>query len=239
MSAGAVLQVVEFLGLPGAGKSTLADRLLARLAARGLACGGAVDLARLRGGRIRHYTRAAKFVYQRGRHVPAAMRLAAAVTPATSARWWLAAKLAMWPYRLGIAQARRFETLVLDQGPLQSAWIVLLEGSLLDDRVLADALNDLLADDARAFAFIYVDIAPEVAAVRIETRGPMDAPFDRGRTETQRRLASHRQQLERVLRVALERTGAPVLRLDGSASLDENDRRIDAFLDGLAGRPVV
>jgi hypothetical protein len=34
-------------------------------------------------------------------------------------------------------------------------------------------------------------------------------------------------------------TGAPLLRLDGSAPLDENDRRTDAFLDGLSTRSVV
>jgi hypothetical protein len=123
---------------------------------------------------------------------------------------------------------------VLDQGPLQNAWIVLLDGSLQDDRVLGDALEDLLAGNALAFAFVHVDIDPELAAERVETRGPMFPPFDRGPVETLRALSSNRESMERVLRVALGRTGAPVLRLDGSAPLEENDRRIDAFIDGLS-----
>jgi thymidylate kinase len=225
--------VIEFLGLPGAGKTTMAERLVRRLDAGGLACGDSAGVGRWRGGRVQHYARLATYTLRRCRYVPSALRLAAAVRPPSVARWRYAAMLTVWAYRLSLVRRRRYDALVLDQGPLQSAWCVLLEGSLRSEPALRNAVGNLLVGQPLAFAFIHVDVPPEVAAVRIERRGPMAAPFHRGRLDTQRLLAGHRAQLQRVLDLAVDLTGAPVLRLDGSASLEVNDRRIDAFVNRL------
>ena len=225
--------VIEFLGLPGAGKTTMAERLVRRLGAGGLACGDSAGVGRLRGGRAEHYARLAIHTLARWRSVPPAMRLAAAVTPPRLARWRYATMLTVWAYRLSLVRRRRYDALVLDQGPLQTAWCVLLEGSLRSEPALRNVVGGLLTGQALSFAFIHVDVAPEIAAVRIERRGPMAAPFDRGQMETRRLLTGHRAQLEQVLDLAASLTGAPVLRLDGSAPLEVNDRRIDDFVSRL------
>lgn len=225
------LPVIEFLGLPGAGKSTLAHRLQSRLAARGAVCGDLKGIARLKGGRAEHYARLAKFSVKRGRVFRPAARLAASVAPWNPTCWWFAVELALWSYRLSMIHKRTFDILVLDHGPLQSAWCVLLKGPLRNEQALSDALTYLLARRQLQLAFVYVDVAPELASRRIEARGPMNRPFHRGRKETERLLSSHREQLDRVLGIAERRTGSPVLRLDGSAPLEENDRRLDAFVE--------
>jgi hypothetical protein len=163
------------------------------------------------------------------------MRLAAAVTPASMLRWRFAAKLATWPYRLSLAQ-RHHNTLVLDQGPLQSAWCVLLDGELREEGALRAEVHDLLADGCLTFALVYVDVAPELAADRIAARGPMAPPFHRDRAETLRLLTAHRQHLARILQIAEEYAGAPALRVDGSAPLEQNDGRIAAFVVRLPRR---
>jgi thymidylate kinase len=232
------LPVVEFLGLPGAGKSTLTRRLLSRLGGRGLACGDLKSIARLKGGRAEHYARLAKFSMKRGRVFRPAARLAVSVAPWSPGCWWFALELALWSYRLSMIHKRTMDILILDHGPLQSAWCVLLKGPLRDERALSDALSYLLARRQLRLAFVYVTVPPELAARRIETRGPMNRPFHRGRGQTERLLSSHRDELDRVLEIAERRTGAPVLRLDGTAPLDENDRRLDEFVEPLTHRNV-
>ena len=108
---------------------------------------------------------------------------------------------------------RHYDTLVLDQGPLQSAWCVLLDGELREEGALRAAVHDLLADGCFAFAFVHVDVTPELAADRIAPRGAMAPPFHRGRAETLRLLTAHRQHFARRVRAltAQARTSAYVL----------------------------
>lgn len=198
-----------------------------------MACGDRDLVGRLGKSRAVHYARLASFTLGRGRYVPAMVRLAAAVRPSTVVRIRSAAKLAVWPYRLSVARARGFETVVLDQGILQSAWCVLLEGSLRREAALEEALSEVLSGCAASFAFISLDLDATLAAARIQARGPMAAPFNRGEPETLRLLAEHRDHLEQVVTAGVRATGAPHLRLDASTPLAENTARIDAFVDDV------
>ena len=235
---GGLLTVFELVGLPGAGKTTLARGLLSRLAAEGRACGER-DLAERRGiSRANHLSRVAKFTLARGRHFPAALRLAAAVKPPTVARMRLAGKLAVWPYRLAVARAQGNEVVVLDQGVLQSAWSVLLEGSLRREHLLREAIEEVLAGCDATFAFISVELDVVRAAARIHARDAMYAPFNRSEEETLQLLSRHAEQLDRVVAAGLRATGAPHLRLDGSNPLAESAARVDAFVDSVLGSAV-
>jgi hypothetical protein len=160
------------------------------------------------------------------------------VSPPTAARLRFAAKLAVWPYRLSVARARGFETVVLDQGILQSAWCVLLEGSLRRESLLEGALAELLSGCVASFAFISLDLDATLAAARIQARGLMDAPFNRSDPETVRLLAAHREHLEQVVAAGVRASGAPHLRLDASSPVSENTARIDAFVDTVLGSLV-
>ena len=141
---GGHLTVFELVGPPGAGKTTLARNLLARLAVQGRTCGELDTIGRLGDSRAEHLIRLAGFTLARG-HLPSTLRFAASVRPPTRVRLWFTAKLAAWPYRLSVARARGYDAVVLDQGILQSAWCVLRAGSLRREAMLQEAIQDLLA----------------------------------------------------------------------------------------------
>lgn len=235
---GSPLTVFELVGLPGSGKTTLARGLLDRLASEGRSWADRDRIGRLSRSRAGHLARLTAFTLARGRYVPAAFRLGAAVHPPSTARLRFAAKLAIWPYRLSVARARGYDTVVLDQGILQSAWCVLLEGSLRREDLLHKAIEEVIAGCDATFAFITVGLDIPSAAARIKARGPMAAPFDRGEAETLRLLGEHAEQMERVIEAGVRVTGAPHLRVDGSRPLAESGALIDAFVDSVTGSAV-
>lgn len=232
------MTVFEFVGVPGGGKTTLAQALLARLTGQGMACGDRCLHRRLGHSRASHYARLAGFTLSRGRHLPATLRFAGAVRPLTDVRMWFAAKLLVWPYRLSVARAQGYDAVVLDQGILQGVWCVLRAGSLGREALLQEAIRELVAACAAPFAFISVDVDTRLAAVRMEARGPLVAPFSLGKQETRWLLDEHREELEWVVAAGLQVTGAPHLRIDGSRPLAENGARINEFVDGVLGSRV-
>ena len=231
--------VIEFLGLPGAGKSSLAGQLLRQQQPAGRIRGLREIIGGPKRGRTERYARLAAFTVTQPRHLLSAMRLAAKVTPTRRLRWWFAAKLATWPYYLSLMHRHDCDTLVLDQGPLQSTWCVLLDGELREKGALRAAVQDVLTNSGFTFALVYVDIAPELAADRIAARGPMAPPFHRDRAETLRLLVAHRQHLEQIVEIAEEHAGLPVLRVDGNTPLELNAAGIAAFVDQLLAQPAV
>ena len=230
--------VIEFLGLPGGGKSSLVEHLLRRLQADGRSYGRREFMGRPERGRLQHYARMAAFVVTRPRHLLTSMRLAAKVTPTRSLRWQFAAKLATWHYHLSRLYRRRYDVLVLDQGAFQGTWCVLLDGELREEGALRAAVQNVLADRCFAYALVYVDIAPELAADRIAARGPMGPPFHQGRAETLRLLVAHRQHFSQIVKIAEEDAGIPVLRVDGNAPLTQNEARLAAFVERLLKQPA-
>ena len=236
---GGSLTVFELVGLPGAGKTTLARGLLESLAEQGRACNEGGVIERQGDSRAGHLTRLASFTLARGRHIPSTLRFAAAVRPPTDVRVWFTGKLAVWPYRISVARARGYEVVVLDQGVLQSAWCVLRAGSLRREALLHEAIREVVAACAAPFAFISVDIDAGVAAARLAARGPLQAPFNLGKQETRWLLVEHREELERVVAAGLRVTGAPHLRIDGARPLAENAARINEFVEGVLASPGI
>jgi thymidylate kinase len=98
------------------------------------------------------------------------------------------------------------------------------------------ALDGILRSVRLSFAFVYFDVAVEVALERIQRRPTMKSHFDRIDAAAARRLlTAHKEHLERILAHAVDLTNAPCHRVDASRSLDENYHDVAQFVDQMSG----
>ncbi len=190
--------VVELAGLPGSGKSALAEALVARLRADGVPCeiGDAIVSARVR-REVRVLRRGALGVAQAARAPVMAWRAAGLIARSgQSSRRDVAAVLAQWlaTEQLAIRGRRASGVRLLEEGLVQTTWTATLRS------------RDLDAADLWATA---------PAASRPQLVLHLDVPVDLAA----HRLSSRRSQHSRVQRVAPRRRVAELRR--GQALLDE------------------
>ncbi|AGB38812.1 AAA family ATPase [Natronococcus occultus] len=179
--------VVEFFGVPGAGKSTIAHRLGRRLAADGYPVTEPTytlvhDRTRMR----RYLAKMGYAAFAIGRRPDRALssgRLLAATdqpTPATAGKLLL-----NWLFVRGVVDAHRGDGVrLLDQGLSQAVWSVALRA----DRDYLTALSERAVNTlsrAGPARIVVVEIAPETARDRLEARATDESrisPADTGAT---------------------------------------------------------
>ena len=168
--------VVEFCGLPGGGKSTLARTVVAQLRLRGVPT--TEVMARLgpdaaRAGRLSR--KVAAMVTAAAE--PGSARLAVNVgfrSGQHDRRDQLARPVNLLVVRHSVRRARRRRGVhVLDQGPLQEWWSAALRAD--EGRVLALAAID---PAERADLVVRVDAPVEVLVARLEARGPRQSRLE-------------------------------------------------------------
>jgi hypothetical protein len=210
----ASVTVLEFVGLPGAGKSEIARRLPRALQARGYACAPRIPIG-ARGGTSR-WSGAGRILTTNLPTLGSAARLALAGRPYYPGRLHHALRVPAWPRRWELARIEGLDVMVLEEGLVQNLWGVLLGGDASPD----EADHTLRAVMARrpgvSFAFVHVDVDAETALRRIAGRGKPSKRIDRAPDPERRRLlTTHAPQLEELLRRASAIAQAPVLRVDG------------------------
>jgi thymidylate kinase len=229
--------IIEFVGLSGAGKTTVAERVLARMRSQGLACADRQLIGGRGVARAIHYSRVAAFNLRNRQHIPLALRYGLAVKPFRRSRVRDALKLSAWAYRLNVARVMNVDVVLLDQGVVQQAWSPLLGGQLHNERLLCAALDSVLRSAQLSFAYVYFDVAIEVASERIASRPTMKSYFDgMAPAAAKTLLAAHKEHLERILAYAVDVTDAPCRRVDGNRSLDESCEDVARFVDQVTRR---
>lgn len=233
--------VVELVGLPGAGKSTLAARLLEELTALGYDCAGR-ELLRANGERsvlakveeIRFWLR--HFVLLRS--VVLAILAAGASGPEARRH---AARLGRWASGFERLNHAGHEIVLLDQGVVQQAWSSLFRAPSGRSRLLQ--LLDLILRDAPArLTFVYCDVPLDMALQRIAARPEGRSAFD-GMDQVQARelLGSHGRELRELFAHSVETLAASHVTVDTGKDMTESCRAVLEFVKSLvptgASRP--
>ena len=161
--------VVEFFGLPGAGKSTLARTVVAQLRLRGVPTTEVMARLGPDAGRAARLSRKVAALVA-GATEPGSVRLAANVglrSGQHDRRDQIARPANLLVVRHSVRRARRRTGIhVLDQGPLQEWWSAALRAD--HARVLAYAALD---PAERADLIVRVDAPIDVLVARLDARG--------------------------------------------------------------------
>jgi thymidylate kinase len=168
--------VIEFAGVPGAGKSTLARRLGKQLRSAGLPV--TEPTYRLAHGvtNTRRYLAKTRYAVCASATDPRRTASHARVVASTAqpTRRALVKTTFNWLFVHGVLTARHADDwTILDQGLSQAAWSVALSATRDRIPILCEAAVDSLARTERALVVV-VDIAPETARERLDARSTDD-----------------------------------------------------------------
>lgn len=226
--------VVEFVGLPGAGKTTVAGRLAAELSAEGFFCGSRQLVSGQELPRLVRYLRLGSFYL---RHLPdlqASLQLGMS-SPSVTPVWILRTLrfVSVWTHWIELARRSEYHTILLDQGVVQGAWSLMLRGTWRG-RALDQAVCRTILTARLPYCLVYFDLPIEIAVERITWRPSMDSSFDRlDRQSAQRRLELEGGRLAQLFERTVEQTGIPHIRVDATRSVTQICSEVRTFLGAV------
>lgn len=216
-------RLIECVGLPGAGKTSLAAALLERLGGR-MASRKSLSADWRSRPALERIAWAAAGLCDRGTALPAA-RLLAGARASRDSRARLARLLVKRGWLGG-----QVVPILLDQGPLQELWSILCQSSPDEpEPALLGALIEALYRGSGA-RILYLDIEPALAASRVAGRIDGHSRIDPlGPADALRALEEGARLLDHLLSAA-RAAGLRIERLDASMPLDELTERVRAML---------
>lgn len=226
--------VVEFVGLPGAGKSTLASRLLQELRALGYDCAGRELLRAKQGGPLAARSARLHFWLRHSGLLRSTSLALLAVGGTGPEALRHAARLGRWASGFKRLTDGGHDIVLLDQGVVQQAWSAILRAESGRSR-LVQLLDLILRDAPPLLAFVYCDVPLDVALQRITARPEGTSTFDHmDRMEARRLLASHGRDLRELFAHSVDTLQAPHLTIDTSRDLAASCRSVIDFVKPLA-----
>jgi hypothetical protein len=221
---------LEFVGLPGAGKSTVAAQVRAALAAEGLQCGERYPVGGA--GPVRYF-RLGCMLARQHRLLAPVLIYGASVRPLRRERFRRALELPAWPVRWRASASA--DIVIYDEGLVQNLWSVVIDSDGWNEGAMEGALEAVACGMPQGFRFVYFDLDVDTALARIRQRPGQPSRFDRMAPRAAGRLlTTHRRQLEWILERTLERTGAPCLRLNACRDPDALTREVLGFVASTA-----
>jgi thymidylate kinase len=222
--------VLEFIGLPGAGKTTIAARLLSELRARGLTCTERRGRG-ARASRALNGMRRAAFLLRNRALLTGSLRFAARVRPISLGRLARGMKLSTWARQLRSYAVSDVDVVVLDQGPVQDAWSVTVPANAWDEAAMRAIVGPLVQTTGVSRAFVYVTVDIETALQRLRQRRGVSSRFDHLSADVARAwLVRYERSLSSIAQYAIIAADAPVVRVDGNTPIEAQCRQVADFV---------
>lgn len=221
---------VEFAGLPGAGKTSIANALATRLSTLGYRC-LAPSLARStvvrrqgarrllgRIGTVGHF---GSYCLRHVRVVDGAVRYAWRVDPTNTASMRRAVKLLVRLSLLERLGLDEYEFTVFDQGVIQNIWSMAVTGAPPPIGFAKRLMERVPAPGPRLIVLVDIDV--DTAVQRIGTRSSLSSRFDdMGSAAAAGVLGGRRTLFERIVDCACELDKTASLTVSGKDPIEDN-----------------
>lgn len=225
--------IVEFVGLPGAGKTTIANEVIARLATAGLNCASKSDLT----GSFKTYQRWTKLMHYALYSVEdpglftAALLYGFHVKPLNieSMRRSIGLIRKSHLYQDYVAQHGSYDIILLDQGLIQDIWSVGITGYRPGEKYLVRLVNAIAWHSP--YMVVKFDIDVETSGTRIGERTTMASRFDRVGPDTRIQMLSKHKTALGVITGLVRKVGkARFHRVDAKCSIEDNAGSISSHI---------
>ncbi|MEN8446469.1 MAG: AAA family ATPase [Cyanobacteria bacterium J06555_13] len=228
--------VAEFVGLPGVGKTTVSEKVAAKLAAEDIQLITRPEILEQwhqasRWGGIRQFFPAN---VNHWKLLLNSLALAAQVRPLSSWSFSKALKVFSNAKRNdAVVRTENHQVVLLEQGPLQEVWAVLLKGRVNHSNTFSSTLKREIALLAhqRPMVVVYSKTDIETSMFRIKARPKKnDCPFDVMNLEVlHSSLATYFPYLQSIIKEARNH-GILVLEVDASASAEAQSDEIAEWI---------
>ena len=232
--------IIEFIGLPGAGKTTIAQRAIENLSEAGYQCFGLStlnnpeSLEKKKGGIFAKLKTLYRFVYVCVVHRKFAYNaflFSMHVKPVSLVNLRRFLILLARLIFLRTLLRNNYDFIILDQGLIQYIWSIAITGkqSLNKDylnRVLKSILDEL------SLFVVMVDIETELAVKRIVNRPTMRSRFDRmSSTKIETILSTHKDIFSQIVQSTNAFKDTGYMSVNGSQPIQKNVGLIVPFLE--------
>lgn len=234
---------VEFTGLPGAGKSTVARRVVAELNAAGYRCLTRDVWRELRLAKPQRPPRSTKelfhflwFCTTRTTTALHALSYSIQVSPRNrrSLQRGLTFLRKLFFIRRAVREGARggYDIILLDQGLMQYFFSMVVPASPPPEKNLSRLLKSVLDELPRAIVSFDVDI--DTAIERIKERSTMGSYFDRiPPIEAKALLNKYRSYVKKIANGAAELNGTHLLSVSGNDDIQKNAISVVRFIDQI------
>lgn len=238
--------IVGFIGLPGAGKSTLAKELLVELDHREFEC----SFVKNRGGRtdtqqkgLRHVNKLKKFYDFAAsclsyRHIALTvflyvLRVTTPLNLINDIR-----SISTLLIRLRFVKTilgSNYDLIILDETFIQYVWLIAINREPPSTLYLRRIMKSILAVMPYAIILVDVDVDVDLAVERINQRATMHSLFDKiPPNEAKQLLTKHKRLINEITNQAVEMSEVYFLKVNGSHPLKQNSKTVAQFIEQVS-----